>query len=218
MSSQPRVAVKQDPEADSTRLMLDAIESDGRVTQRALAAAPGIALGPTNIYLKRCVGNGLVKVRKAAARRYAYYLSAEGFSEKSRLTAKFLGRSLSFFRLARADCSDLFLNCRAQGVRRIALVGAGELCEIATLAALDCGIEISAIYDGQTSRRWLAGAPIVRRLPDPGAVDALVITDMNDPQGAYDHAVADFGAEKVFYPSLLRLSRRQPAAKATKAS
>lgn len=217
LPSQPRTAVKPDPEADSTRLMLDAIESGGRITQRGLATELGIALGLTNIYLKRCISKGLIKVRKAPARRYAYYLTAKGFSEKARLTAKFLGRSLNFFRLAREDCSDLFLNCKTRGIRRIALVGAGDLCEIATLAALDCGLEISAVYDEETNRQRLAGAPVVRDLAHLGDVDALVITDMKDPQGAYDRTVADFGPEIVVYPSLLRLSRRQPPVEAARA-
>lgn len=213
----PRTAVKQDPEADSTRLMLDAIESGGRVTQRGLAAELGIALGLTNIYLKRCISKGLIKVRKAPARRYAYYLTAKGFSEKARLTAKFLGRSLSFFRLAREDCSDLFLNCEARGIHRIAFVGAGDLCEIATLAALDCGMEVSAVYDEETNRQRLAGAPVVHDLADLGDVDVLVITDMKDPQGAYDRTVAVFGPEKVVYPSLLRLSKQRPPVETARA-
>lgn len=189
--------------------MLDAIESGNRVTQRGLASELGIALGLTNIYLKRCINKGLIKVRKAPARRYAYYLTAKGFSEKARLTAKFLTRSLSFFRLAREDCSDLCLSCKARGIRSLAFVGAGELCEVATLAAMDCGIEVSAVFDEETNRQRLAGIPIVRNLSDLASVDALVITDMRDPQGAYDRMVSRFGVEKVLFPSLLRLSKQQ---------
>ena len=88
--------------------MLDAIENWDHVTQRDLSGELGIALGLTNNYLKRCIEKSLVKVRKAPARRYAYYLTAKGFGEKARLTAKYLTRSLSFFRMAREDCSDLF--------------------------------------------------------------------------------------------------------------
>src|SRR3546814_20398762 len=88
--------------------MLDVIETRDHVTQRSLAGELGIALGLTNIYLKRCINKGLIKVRKAPARRYAYYVTAKGFSEKARLTSEYLTRSLSLFRLAREDCSDVF--------------------------------------------------------------------------------------------------------------
>ena len=51
--------MEQDQEAESTRLMLDAIENRDHVTQRGLAGELGIALGLTNIYLKRCINKGL---------------------------------------------------------------------------------------------------------------------------------------------------------------
>ncbi|NIA69032.1 winged helix-turn-helix transcriptional regulator [Pelagibius litoralis] len=216
MPAQAQMPIKSDHEADSTRMMLDAIESEARVTQRGLSAELGIALGLTNIYLKRCISKGLVKTRKAPARRYAYYLTAKGFSEKARLTAKFLTRSLGFFRLAREDCSDLFQHSKSQGCQCITFVGAGDLCEIAILAALDCGLEVSAVLDESTNRQRLAGTPVVRSLTKLSPGEILVITDMKDPQGAYERMIGQFGVEKVFFPSLLRLSRRKQPVNADK--
>ena len=203
-----------DREAESTRLMLDIIETHRHVTQRGLAGELGIALGLTNMYLNRCINKGLVKVRKAPARRYAYYLTARGFSEKARLTAKYLSRSLSFFRVAREDCSELFADCAGKGMKRIALVGAGDLCEIATLAAHDSGIGVAAVLDEDTNRQQVAGVPIVRDLTALADLDAVVITDMKDPQAAYDCMTARLGSDRVFFPSLLRLSTRWPSSRA----
>lgn len=203
--------MEQDQEAESTRLMLDVIENRDRVTQRDLAGELGIALGLTNVYLKRCINKGLIKVRKAPARRYAYYLTAKGFSEKARLTAKFLSRSLRFFRLAREDCSNLFVAAQARGVRKVALIGASDLSEIAVLAALDAGVEIVGVLDEETNRQQLAGVPILRSLHELAAADAVVITDSRDPQAAYDRMLGELAAEKILYPSLLRLTSRPPS-------
>ena len=41
--------------------LLEALEQDSRVTQRSLASKLGIALGLTNIYLKRLVRKGYIK-------------------------------------------------------------------------------------------------------------------------------------------------------------
>ena len=41
--------------------VLEAIEGDGRITQRGLSTKLGIALGLTNIYLKRLVHKGHIK-------------------------------------------------------------------------------------------------------------------------------------------------------------
>lgn len=208
-----RSPLEPDQEAESTRLLLDVIETRDQVTQRGLADELGIALGLTNVYLKRCINNGLVKVRKAPARRYAYSLTAKGFSEKARLTATYLARSLSFFRMAREDCAEVLMALKQRGISRVALIGAGDLCEIATLAALDGGIEVVAVYDADTSLQRLAGVRVVR---DPAGIadaEAVIITDVKDPQAAYDRMVEQLGAEKVLFPGLLRLSnRRLPAA------
>src|SRR5258708_27312746 len=74
--------------------LLTSIERDSRVTQRKLAGDLGIALGLANSYLRRCVHKGLVKMSQAPLNRYAYYLTPQGFAEKSRLTAEYL--SVSF--------------------------------------------------------------------------------------------------------------------------
>src|SRR5580765_7065233 len=96
--------------SENSRIMLrllDAVEQDRAKAQRLLASELGIALGLVNAYLKRWVKKGLVKVRSAPARRYAYYLTPEGFSEKARLTVEYLSYSFSFFRQAKSDCSGL---------------------------------------------------------------------------------------------------------------
>src|SRR6202000_1404451 len=95
---------------ENERIVLDlltSVEHDGKRSQRRIAAELGIALGLVNAYLKRCVKKGLVKVQDVAARRYAYYLTPQGFAEKSRLTVQYLSDSFSFFRMAKDDCARL---------------------------------------------------------------------------------------------------------------
>src|SRR6201997_3399178 len=95
---------------EDDRIVLDLLNSvdDGAQSQRRIAGELGIALGLVNAYLKRCVKKGFVKVSEAPARRYAYYLTPQGFAEKARLTVEYLSDSFNFFRLARADCITEF--------------------------------------------------------------------------------------------------------------
>ena len=81
-------AVSSENEEHDDRIVLSLLNSvdDGAQSQRRIAEELGIALGLVNAYLKRCVKKGLVKVSQAPARRYAYYLTPQGFAEKSRLT------------------------------------------------------------------------------------------------------------------------------------
>src|SRR6202166_4135736 len=124
--------------------LLDAVERERAQSQRLLASELGIALGLVNAYLKRCVKKGLVKVRHAPARRYAYYLTPNGFAEKSRLTVEYMSYSFSLFRRAKTDCMDALGSARERGFTRIALYGVSDLAEIATICALDSGVTIVA--------------------------------------------------------------------------
>src|SRR6185436_2248077 len=122
--------------------LLSSVEVDGARSQRRIAAELGVALGLVNAYLKRAVKKGLVKVSQAPARRYAYYLTPQGFAEKSRLTVEYLSYSFGFFRQAKADCSELFRSAKVTGVNKVVLVGRSDLAEIAALCAMEQGITI----------------------------------------------------------------------------
>ncbi len=193
--------------------LLESVERNGGQSQRHLASELGIALGLVNAYLKRCVKKGLVKVSDAPARRYAYYLTPQGFAEKSRLTVDYLAYSFSFFRQARADCSDIFGVVRAQGFKRVVLAGVSDLAEIARISALESSVEIIGIVDQNAAVTTFVGVPVVANFKDvTGPFDAIVITDLRRAGDVFDLAVAFVGAHRVLAPKLLGLRVRHEAA------
>lgn len=203
--------------------LLSAIEQDSKVTQRSLSRDLGIALGLANAYLKRCVTKGLIKVSQVPLNRYAYYLTPKGFSEKSRLTAEYLTISFNFFRDARAQCATLLEIARRDGWRRVVLVGAGELAEIAILSASESPVEIICVVDDDTSGARCAGIAIVSDIAAalqqgaPGGVDGFVITDTQAPQSTFESVLrqassAGIDARCVVAPPMLRISRGDGAA------
>ncbi len=203
-------AVRREASDDAIMLgLLDAVERDPAVTQRSVARELGIALGLANAYLKRCVRKGLIKVGTTPPRRYAYYLTPQGFAEKSRLTARYLADSFSFFRRARAQCAELFVVAAARGQKRLALVGDGDLAEIARLVAREHPVEIVGVLSLPPGKTRLAidVSPV-------GAVDAVVITALSDSRTLYEAALAAFGAERVHVPALLRVHGTAPGASA----
>jgi DNA-binding MarR family transcriptional regulator len=111
-----RRVAEENPEASRIMLgLLDAVEQDRVHSQRHLASELDIALGLVNAYLKRCVKKGLVKVQHAPARRYVYYLTPQGFAEKSRLTVEYLSYSFGFFRQPRRTAPSCFTSPRRAG-------------------------------------------------------------------------------------------------------
>jgi DNA-binding MarR family transcriptional regulator len=207
-----------DESAESSRIMLgllDAVEQERAQSQRLLAAELGIALGLVNAYLKRCIKKGLVKVRGAPARRYAYYLTPQGFAEKSRLTVEYLSYSFAFFRQAKTDCSGLFRSAKAGGVKKVLLAGQSDLAEIAALCAIEHGIEmIGVVQQGATKPQFIGLAVFADFESVAEPFDAILVTDLTTARETYDAAVARIGAERVLVPELLRL-RMRPRSEAT---
>jgi DNA-binding MarR family transcriptional regulator len=194
--------------------LLTSVEVDGARSQRRMAAELGVALGLVNAYLKRSIKKGLVKVSHAPARRYAYYLTPQGFSEKSRLTVEYLSSSFSLFRKAKEDYCKVFDRAHALGLKRIVLAGKSDLCEIAILCAVDRPITIVAIVDPNDQVSPFIGVNVVRSYVDVIApFDGIVVTHLTRAKVAFDEAVAVLGAQKVLTPDLLglRASREQGA-------
>ena len=193
-------------EHEITLGVLNAVHDNSKVTQRSLAGELGIALGLTNSYLKRCIKTGLIKVQQIPANRYAYYLTPQGFSEKSRLTREYLTQGFQFFRIAREQCSEIFKKCADQGLRRIVLHGLTDLAEIAVLCAKDSDIELVAVVDPSSKLEQYSEIPILKETPSLDQFDAFVITDLGNPQGEYNALVELLSPDRVFAPDILNIS------------
>ena len=196
-----------DNESRITLGLLNMVDGNSSASQRSMASSLGIALGLANAYLKRCVKKGLIKVSQAPANRYAYYLTPQGFSEKSRLTAEFLKQSFNLFRHARTEGAELLGQCQARGWNRIALYGLGDLSEIMTLSVRDYDVELVCVIDRDAEVAEFAGLPVFRDMPAPQDVDAKIICDIAKPQAAYDDACAGFPADRVLAPGVLHISK-----------
>jgi DNA-binding MarR family transcriptional regulator len=196
-------------DAEITLGLLNAVHDNEAITQRRAAKDLGVALGLINAYLKRCVKKGYVKVRQIPRNRVAYYLTPTGFAEKSRLSAEFLFQSFSLFRQARNEYAELFGQCARNGWTRIVLFGAGDLAEIAALCAHEHPIELVGVVDSKAETELSNGLNVLSDLPDPKAIDALVITDLRGPQEAFDEASRIFPKDRVLVPNLLGVTPQE---------
>ena len=184
-------------ESKITLGLLNMVHGNSSMSQRSMAGDLGIALGLANSYLKRCVKKGLIKVSQAPANRYVYYLTPNGFAEKSRLTAEFLSESFNLFRRARFESAELFSRCQSQKWLRIALYGIGDLAEIMVLSAKDYPIEVVYVIDSDSKEKEFANIPVINRIPNSNEIDAIVICAINGSQTAYDNACGKLLPEKV---------------------
>lgn len=187
--------------------LLSEIEKAEAATQRSVATRLGVALGLVNSYLKRCIRKGLVKIEQVPTKRYAYYLTGQGFAEKSRLVTEYLSYSLAFFRATRAEYGAIFQTCLREGHSHVVLVGTGELAEIALLSARESGIVLDAVFAPHGAVEGFHGLPV---LTDPTqlAGRVMVMADHVAPQDSFDLVMAQASPCRVHAPPLMRLSTR----------
>lgn len=206
-----------DPEHKEDALtleILETIEKDSRVTQRHLATNMGVALGLANSYLKRCARKGLIKIHQAPANRYLYYLTPKGFTEKSRLTAKYLSSSFEFYRRASNSCKEVLEHCKTKSWDRIVLCGYSELAEIALLRAQEYGeesrIEIIGIFDPKQSVKTRLGITVWTAFDQLPTYDALIITALKKPEEFLESLTDSvIDQDTLLIPKILGLSAKK---------
>lgn len=167
--------------------ILTAIGEGEPVTQRALAARLGVALGLTNLYIRRLTSKGYIKVmefpRKPLVRkRLRYLLTAKGVSEKTRLTYEYMNGSLALYRLARETLRGALRDLPERGLKRIALYGTGEAAELAYLTLREFGLEPVGVFAARAGETFL-GMP-VRDGRELAAeeVDRIIIATFDKPK------------------------------------
>jgi DNA-binding MarR family transcriptional regulator len=190
--------------------ILTAIEEGVPLTQRALAQRLGVALGLTNLYLKRLAGKGFIKIREFpvkphAGKRLRYVLTPKGVGEKARLTYEYMGYSLNLFRRTRDNLREALSHLGDNGMKRIALCGVGEAAELAYLTLKEFGLEPVGVFAGEGGGQFL-GLPIrpVSELPTAD-VDGIVIATFDKP----DLHLAALG--RMGIPAQKLLTLRRPA-------
>lgn len=168
---------------------LEAIDQDDHLTQRSLADSLGIALGLTNIYLKRLVRKGYVKCVNVQSNRLRYLLTPTGITEKTRLTYEFMQYSLSLYGKVRQHLHAV-LEPYARGNRtRIAVYGTGEAAELAYLSITGLGLQMVAVFNREAEGRFL-GQPVLD-ITQHGEVDfdLLLVAALEDAELVVDQLV-----------------------------
>jgi DNA-binding Lrp family transcriptional regulator len=200
-----------DVEAHRDLKLLEAVEEDSRVTQRTLATKLGIALGLTNVYLKRLVRKGYIKCVNVQSNRISYLITPRGIVEKARLTYQFMDYSLHLYGEVRQHLRGVLQECAAAG-RRVAIYGRGEAAELAYLSLKESGLEPVAIFDSEGGQEFL-GMP-VRPVRDHAEVvyDLMIVATLDRPEPQIAALLGVGVAREKLFPLRQALpQRRRPA-------
>ena len=127
--------------------LLDEISKGEPLSQRDLSKKLNLALGLVNSYLKNLVSKGYVTISAIPAKRYTYYLTPKGFSEKTRLTYQLLQDYTNIYKTARRDFRKLFHQLSLKGIKGVVFAGVDEVTDIAYLSLQEFDIELAGVFD-----------------------------------------------------------------------
>ena len=160
--------------------LLDEIERDAEVTQRSLAKKLGVALGLTNLYLKRLAHKGHIKITTIPRHRIKYLLTPRGMAEKSRLTYLYMQYSLSYYRDMRQRLKRVLSGLSRAGAKRIVIYGTGELAELTYLSIREMDLTLVGFVNGEQGETFLSYPVWPVDALSHWEFDALLIADLQE--------------------------------------
>jgi DNA-binding MarR family transcriptional regulator len=140
--------------------ILDELSNNDSLTQRDLSSRLGIALGLVNSYIKNLIAKGYITVKAIPSKRYAYYLTPKGFTEKTKLTYDLLHDYTRVYREARKNLKQLFHELEASGVKKIVFAGADETAEIAYITLQETKLKLVAVADAEKTGKDFFGMKV----------------------------------------------------------
>ena len=161
-------------------LLLTEVERDGAVTQRSLAVKLGVALGLTNLYLKRLARKGYIKITTIPSQRVRYLLTPQGFAEKSRLTYLYMQYSLSHYRDMRARLRETLSFAVQRGMKRVVIYGTGELAEMAYLSLREMQLTLVGFVDDGQQESFLSYPVWRSKALEQWEFDAVLVADLEE--------------------------------------
>jgi DNA-binding MarR family transcriptional regulator len=179
-----------DIEARRNLQTLEAIANDAQITQRTLAGQLGIALGLTNIYLRRLVRKGYVKCVNLQSNRLRYLLTPTGIAEQTRLTYEFMDYSLALYKQVRQHLRSVLAPAVLANRRRIAVYGTGEAAELAYLSIAELGLELVGVFDAGACGSFLGRDVRSIDRHHEVAFDLLLIANLERSDSLLEHMVA----------------------------
>jgi len=138
------------------------------VSQRSLSRDLGIALGLTNLLIRRLVRRGWVRVIRIKPNRVRYLLTPAGLAEKARMSRNALQDSMRFYTEARDRISQRFdqlsTDCQGElegnGQKRIVFFGAGEVAEIGYICLQGTDLRLVGVVDDKPRKARFFDLPV----------------------------------------------------------
>ena len=144
------------PNRDHDRRILQAIASGTRITQRSLSGKLGVALGLTNLLIRRLVGKGYIRIAGVGTRHVRYLLTPAGWEALGRATRISLENTVHLYtetrEQIRASLTAVSERCAVDddGRKPVVFYGAGDVAEIAYVSMQNTDLTLVGVVDDRS--------------------------------------------------------------------
>lgn len=161
--------------------LFDALTKDPEISQRALAARLGIALGLVNSYIKRLYKKGHIKIKTLPRNRIKYIITPKGLTEKARLTYTYMNYSIQYFKEIRLSIEQTYAKMIADGITTVLLWGDGEIAEICFISTRGLPLKIVGVVAEEKVDNGFFGHNIIT-VDDINFLDydAILVSSIDD--------------------------------------
>jgi len=184
---------------DITYRLLEEINKESIISQRALADRLGIALGLVNAYIKRLYKKGHIKINTLPRNRIKYIITPQGFAEKTKLTYKFMHYSILYFKGIRQKIESTYTVMVKAGIKKVLLWGDGELAELCYISTRGFPLEIVGVVGKNNIDKGFFDRHVYT-LPDISSIefDAILVSVLEE-KAVTPLQDLGFDPEKVFF-------------------
>ena len=167
--------------------ILKHVEETPKLNNRMAASKLGCSVKLAHALLSKMVDKGVLHVKKIHSRRWDYFLTPKGISEKARLTYQFLDFSMNFYREARKASSSVCRGLAESGTVKVAFLGTGDLAEIAYLGVKEWKLELVEVYDDNSSSEFLGHNVLPSSELRNSQAEAIIVCMYNKQQPMSEH-------------------------------
>lgn len=141
-------------------VILRAIASGAPVTQRSLSGDLGVALGLTNLLIRRLVAKGYVKMGGVGTRHVRYLMTASGWEALAQETRDSLENTVHLYtetrEQIRTSLDRIAERCALdeRGRKPVVFYGAGDVAEIAYVSLQRTDLTLVGVVDDKKSGQF----------------------------------------------------------------
>ncbi len=187
---------------------LSYLEDGKETTQKNISNNISVSIGFINALIKKFLKKGVIKIKQAPYKRFIYYLTPQGFSEKARLVNEYFNDSLLFFKSLRLEFNELFSKDSCSGYY---LYGTGEVCEIAILSAKENKKKIISIIDPSFKNKKYLDLNVLKKIPNNLENFKIVITTNSNQQALFFKLKKLVKVDKILFVDSMCISIEKPS-------